>query len=115
MNKVRKLQNSLKMQRGEAVDEIEGALKDRVAEILEDVMDVRHQYRSRIIRRTLKSPGENGEGTVTGLKDFWEIRALLPLTASERTKLEEIDSVVGNRLEHGTNVKDAVVHVPSVS
>jgi hypothetical protein len=88
MNKVRKLQNSLKMQRGEAVDEIEGALK---------------------------SPGENGEGTVTGLKDFWEIRALLPLTESERTKLEEIDGVVGNRLEHGTNVKDAVVHVPSVS
>jgi hypothetical protein len=43
------------------------------------------------------------------------MKSKVPLTASERTKLEEIDSVVGNRLEHGTNVKDAVVHVPSVS
>jgi hypothetical protein len=72
--------------------------------IYEDILGIRHGFGDLIIRRTLKSPGEGGVGTVTlkspgedgvgTLKPYKEIVAFLTLSEEESKDLEELNHIV---------------------
>lgn len=100
-SKVRKLQNSSKKAFGDGSkqkpsSEVQRELQEQVGKMLEDVQNIRTRFENRIIRRTLKSRGEHGKGSITGLKDYWEIQVYIMLKKEEYDKLEEMNSMMSS-------------------
>jgi hypothetical protein len=62
--------------------------------IYEDILSIRHGFGDLIIRRTLKSPGEDGVGTVGTLRPYKEIVAFLTLSEEESKDLEKLNELV---------------------
>lgn len=83
-------------------DEEDGELGKTEGLVVLDVRNLRQQFQDNIIRRDLRSRGEDGHGSITGLKDFWTSVAYLKLTEEEYTVIKMIeDDVEEEQMEDG--------------
>jgi hypothetical protein len=76
------------------VDSDDKALAQATFDMAWDVTQLRQRFEGRIIRRDLRSKGENGEGTLTGMKEYWDVPAYLQLTDDEYAVLRAVDNEV---------------------
>jgi hypothetical protein len=98
VRRVQKLLHGKTANANNAIDEAELQLRkeytEAVSEMLLDVTKLRKAFGDNLIRRDLRSKGEDGEGTITGLKDYWIQLAYLHLSEQEYRYLDEIETIV---------------------